>query len=174
MRKKSFDKWYSGLDIEDKKQVIFKKACFYLSRREYSSYELKDKLVKKYGSDSEELIDGTLKYLEEKGWQSDSRFTEAFIRSKVRKGIGVSRIQRELRQKGIDKFDQEELKQEHDFEAIAIEQVMKKYRKDLNKWEEMDYDSKQKLKMKIHRFLAYRGLPFLKTETIVAKLENIG
>lgn len=174
MKKKTFDEWYSSLDLEDKKQVIFKKACFHLGRREYSSYELKNKLLKKYGSESEELVELTLSYLKEKGWQSDERFTESFIRSKVRKGIGVSRIQRELRQKGIDHFDKEELTQEHNFEEIAMEQVIKKYKRDLVKWDELDYEGKQKIKMKIHRFLAYRGLPFLKTESVVAKLENIG
>ncbi len=173
MKKQRFQNWFNGLDEKEKKQVIFKKACFYLGRRDYAKKELERKLLRKYGSEFSELIGTVLDYLEEKGWQSDERFKEVFVRSKIRKGIGPRRIRRELKMKGISETYDEKM-EETDFQESAEEEVSKKYSRDLRKWEEMEYDDKQKLRAKINRFLAYRGLPFIEMERVVAKAEEIG
>ena len=43
-----------------------------------------------------------MKFLSEKGWQSDERFTECYIRSRIRAGFGPIRIALELTQKGVE------------------------------------------------------------------------
>ncbi len=74
-------------------------ALRYLARREYSRLELFRKLSLKYASGDH--IQAVLDELEEQGYQSDDRFTEMFIRTKVRAGNGPFKIKIELREKGI-------------------------------------------------------------------------
>lgn len=171
MKLNKFQNWFNSLDDAEKKQVILRKACFYLGRRDYSKKELEEKLLKKYGLEMEETVKDILAFLEEKGWQSDERFEEVFVRSKIRKGIGPSRIRSELKLKGIEITENSQM-EETNFEEIAEESIVKKYSKDLRGWKSLEYDDKQKIKAKINRFLAYRGLPFVDLEKVVAKIDG--
>jgi len=71
-----------------------------LARREHSCTELKRKLaVRDYPED--EINDAVAK-LEAEGLASDARFAEAFVASRVRRGQGPRRIERELDARGVD------------------------------------------------------------------------
>lgn len=71
-----------------------------LSRREYSRAEIAQKLKQKAFGEAD--IEACLDTLEEQGLQSDARFAESFIRSRILRGQGVIRIKGELRQRGIN------------------------------------------------------------------------
>lgn len=71
-----------------------------LSRREYSRAEIAQKLKKKAFENAD--IEACLDALEAQGLQSDVRFAESFIRSRIIRGQGVIRIKGELRQRGIN------------------------------------------------------------------------
>ena len=74
-------------------------AIRYLSRRDYSRRELHDRLrTKGFAS---ELIEAALNDLEEKGYQSDERFAETFLRSRISRGDGPFKIKMQLNQKGV-------------------------------------------------------------------------
>jgi regulatory protein len=78
-----------------------------LARREHSQSELKNKLLAK-GFDSSD-IEKVLQDLAARGLQSDSRFVEAYIAMRSRRGFGPERIKAELKEKGgalelIDQF----------------------------------------------------------------------
>lgn len=69
------------------------------ARREHSQHELKQKLEQReYPS---ELIDQALQWLVEKKWQSDQRFTEAYVQRRLHQGYGPRRLEAELRARGI-------------------------------------------------------------------------
>jgi regulatory protein len=70
-----------------------------LARREYSRDELRQKLISK--AYPTQIIDAIIDELNREGLQSDARFAEAFIRSRLRQGYGVHRIQHELSCRGI-------------------------------------------------------------------------
>jgi len=70
-----------------------------LARREYSYGELEQKLLPQ--AQSESLVYTVLDWMVEMGLQSDTRFTEMFIRSKAIGGYGPVRIRMELKQKHI-------------------------------------------------------------------------
>ncbi len=70
-----------------------------LARREYSRLELLRKLSQKFSAT--DAIQTVLEQLQHEGYQSDDRFTEMFIRAKVRAGNGPFKIKIELREKGI-------------------------------------------------------------------------
>lgn len=71
-----------------------------LARREYSRAELERRLARK--EVAPEDIDACLDALTEQGLQSDARFAESFVRSRVLRGQGVRRITSELSQRGVE------------------------------------------------------------------------
>jgi len=66
-----------------------------LARREYSEFELRNKMQEKAFTEDE--IDETIAY-----WQNDKRFAENYLHSRSQRGYGANRIKQELRQlKGV-------------------------------------------------------------------------
>jgi len=126
-----------------------------LARREYSRAELARKLQQK-SFDGDE-IDACLNALAEQALQSDARFAESFVRSRIARGQGVIRIKGELRQRGVD--------QETLSEALAAVEE-----REAIDWFELAketlarrYDSPgetPKERAKRERFLATRGFDF--------------
>jgi len=80
----------------------WKSAIDYLSRREHSRLELRQKLQQKTFSSSvdlEALLDG----LQAANYQSDSRYAESFVRSRILKGQGELKIRQLLMQRGVSR-----------------------------------------------------------------------
>jgi regulatory protein len=75
-------------------------AITLLARREYSRAELASRLERNEVAPDE--IETCLNALAEQGLQSDARFAESFIRSRILRGQGRRRIESELRQRGVD------------------------------------------------------------------------
>lgn len=71
-----------------------------IDRREYSEQEVRRKL--KDDGYSQKVIDECVGRACNAGLVSDARYADSFIRSKVYAGWGMSRISRELLQRGID------------------------------------------------------------------------
>ena len=84
--------------VDDVKKVK-STAIRHLARREYSRLELYRKLSQLFSST--DLIHEVLDDLQEQGYQSDERFTEMYIRSRVNSGNGPFKIKIELREKGV-------------------------------------------------------------------------
>ena len=78
---------------------ITKLITKYLSIREHSKLELHNKLIQK-GHDSIDIRD-CLNEFSSKDIQSDTRFTEEFIRSKLKKNKGPRLVSSELATRGI-------------------------------------------------------------------------
>ena len=76
-----------------------KKAMDYLARREHGRTELIDKLTR-FGFD-EDVADDAVARLVEDNLQSDERYVEAFVTSRINQGKGPVRIRAELRERGI-------------------------------------------------------------------------
>jgi regulatory protein len=84
-------------------QVLSQYTLLLLARREHSQAELKQKLTRRYGVEAIELIKTTLERLAADNYQSDQRFTESYIYSRLQRGFGLNRIKQELQQKGVDR-----------------------------------------------------------------------
>lgn len=80
-------------------KTIREQAMDFLARREHSRQELRQKLLRK-GHD-EAIIETTLQQLVSDNLQSDERFAEAYIRSKVAAGYGPLKIKSELQHRGV-------------------------------------------------------------------------
>jgi regulatory protein len=76
-----------------------KKAMDLLARREHARGELERKLAAA-GFDTDVVADA-LQQLSEEGLQSDRRFVESFVQSRINQGKGPLRIHADLGQRGI-------------------------------------------------------------------------
>ncbi len=126
-----------------------KKAMDFLARREYGQTELIRKLADK--GFEREVAAQAVTQLTGDGLQSDDRFTEAFVQSRINQGKGPVRIRLDLGQKGINDSTVEIALEEADadWRALAREQRIKKFGPDLPS------DFKEKARQM--RFLQYRG-----------------
>lgn len=121
-----------------------------LARREHSRVELVRKLSVDFAAEAV-LIERVLDQLAAEGLQSDTRFAEALVASRIRRGQGPQRIRRELAERGIDA----ELVQyaltttDVDWCALALTVSTQKFgRKSAQDWPE---------RARRARFLQYRG-----------------
>ncbi len=126
-------------------------AIQYLARREYSRAELVQRLQSK--GVAEEAIYPALDTLAEDGLQSDARFAEVFVRSRLVRGQGPNRIRADIRQRGIDDaltalaFEAEA----PDWHALAAQALAKRFD---------EPGSLPRERAKRERFLAGRGFEF--------------
>jgi len=126
-----------------------KKAMDYLARREHSRDELLRKM-EKFGFETNVSLDA-IEQLQKDGLQSDRRFVEAFLQSRISQGKGPTRIRADLSQRGIrDAMIQEVLLEtDQDWFALARETRRKKFGADV--------PAEFKDKARQMRFLQYRG-----------------
>jgi len=120
-----------------------------LSRREHSMKELRRKLLDK--SFSLVAVDDVLTRLKVEGWQSDSRFAEAYVRMRTNNGFGPIRILQELKERGVDESLFADLLDYDD--SIWFEKAVSVYVKKFGEGVSDDYTIVAKQK----RFLQYRG-----------------
>uniref|UniRef100_A0A7C4U0M5 Regulatory protein RecX n=1 Tax=Caldisericum exile TaxID=693075 RepID=A0A7C4U0M5_9BACT len=75
----------------------FEYALNLLSRKDYSEYELKEKLLQYFDSSVDEVIEK----LKERGLLSDERYTERLCEKYMKKKYGFLKIKCELEKRGI-------------------------------------------------------------------------
>ena len=117
-----------------------------LMRREHSQLELSNKLQLKGFDDFD--IKHSINLLIEQKYQSDERFSEAFILMRYNQGKGPVIISSELRKRGIENFDLSVF----DWFELVKEVRKKKFGQNLPS----DYKTRAKQK----RFLKSRGFDF--------------
>ena len=122
-----------------------------LSRREHSRVELESKLSNK--GFSEEQIASAMEQLLAHGLQSDERYLEDFVRSRVLKGSGPLKIAHELRTRGIDSSTLHAYleRQDIDWFEVASATYHKKYRSN------DEIDAREQAKRV--RFMQSKGFP---------------
>ncbi|MDW3094271.1 MAG: regulatory protein RecX [Gammaproteobacteria bacterium] len=122
-----------------------------LSRREHSRVELEAKLAKK--EFTEEQIDSAFEQLLEHGLQSDQRYLEDFVRSRLLKGSGPLKIAHELHARGIDSATLQDYlnSQQIDWFEVASATYKKKYRSN----DQIDAQERAKRV----RFMQSKGFP---------------
>jgi regulatory protein len=126
-----------------------KKAMDYLARREHGRTELINKLTR-FGFEAD-VADDAVAQLVDDGLQSDERFAEAFVRSRINQGKGPSRIRAELREHGLSDaaIDTALAEAGQDWYELAIDVRLRKF------GGEQPADFKEKARQM--RFLQSRG-----------------
>ena len=139
-----------------------KKAMDLLARREHSRLELYQKL--KQRQFEPDVINSELNKLLDEGLQSDERYAEAFLRSRIDKGKGPNIILSELSQRGIDELIASNVISnitDEEWNDLAYEAMNKK----LGNEAELDYDKQ----LKLMKFLSNRGF----TRSQIEKAKNL-
>lgn len=143
-------------------------AFYYLSRREHSAGELRQKLLDK--EQDPDKIEELLQEFAEKGYQSDHRTALMLIREGIRKGRGRLRIKNDFykrkvavpsnidelidmatedNEEFVDVLSDNDLVEGVDWLRLAVEARVKKYGNEI--------PTDQKIKARQLRFLQYRG-----------------
>jgi len=138
------------------------RALEYLSKREYSATELGHKL-KAYADESDD-IPALIEDFIERGWLSDTRFTEQVVRARKAK-FGSAKVANELREKGVSDdliADAVADIQEHELEnATAVwRKKFKQVASNRNEW------------AKQARFLQSRGFGFDTIKKVLSAAED--
>lgn len=124
------------------------RALALLTRREHSRAELLSKLTE-FGGQSQDVL-AVLDELQERSLQDDSRFVDAYIRSRINRGYGPLVISQSLRQKGVAaELIGEGLSAIDSWVALASDVRLKKF------GHKTPQDRKEQAKQM--RFLMYRG-----------------
>jgi regulatory protein len=134
----------------------------YLARRDHSKFELLQKCKnKKYPIDD---IHTALNALTHSGFINEQRFTQNYIDSRRRKGMGPKRIFIELEARGIaTDMIAEELKIT---DNVWLDDVQRVWRKQFKN--QLPEDSRSRLKQM--RFLQYRGFTREQIEHVYIKV----
>lgn len=160
-------------------------AFYYLSRREHSAGELRQKLLDK--EQDPDKIEELLQEFAEKGYQSDHRTALMLIREGIRKGRGRLRIKNDFykrkvevpanidelidmamedNEEFVDVLSDNDLVEGVDWLRLAVEARVKKYGSEI--------PTDQKIKARQLRFLQYRGFkPGICFEAITHNLETL-
>ncbi|MDP4535520.1 regulatory protein RecX [Alkalimonas collagenimarina] len=104
-----------------------KAALTLLARREYSCHQLRQRLLSK--TEDDQLVQQVISWCQSEQYQSDERFVDMLIRSRLAKGYGPLYIHQECRQHGVLKelVEQQLAAESPDWCAIARQLYDKKY-----------------------------------------------
>lgn len=160
-------------------------AFYYLSRREHSAGELRQKLIDK--EQDPQKVDELLLEFAEKGYQSDYRTALMLIREGIRKGRGRLRIKNDFykrkvevpsnidelidmatedNQEFVDVLSDNDMVEGVDWLRLAVEARVKKYGDEIPK--------DPKIKARQLRFLQYRGFqPDICFQAITYNLQTL-
>ncbi|MFK5947235.1 MAG: regulatory protein RecX, partial [Methylococcales bacterium] len=127
------------------------RSCYsVLSLRDHSSHELRKKQITK-GYDPD-LVEEAIEKLIKDGYINDELFAQGYFNSRIIKGHGPIRIQRDMTQKLIPDELIKNLVSARDEEYWIIKAIKLKLRKFGD-----EFFNDQKWKAKVSRYLAYRG-----------------
>ena len=136
---------------------IYNKALDLLSRREHSSKEIREKLLLRF--DDNIIINSVITKLEENNLINNTRFAEAYVSSRKRKGFGPKKISFELLSKGVsESVANRVIDEEGGWKRAAKLAFTKKFKNGLSS------DVKNSLKQK--SFLKNRGFRFKEIESV--------
>ena len=134
-----------------------------LGRREYSVFELRQRLLQKWKGidDIDIMADELLEALVEENLLSDERFVESFVRSRINRYQGPLKIKAALRNKGVSDYLVSQQLEAHSDEwtDLATDWLARNHNGPI------DFD----LKKKLYRRLANRGFTHDQAMTAINK-----
>ena len=142
---------------DDAFKVVYNKALDIISRREHSQKELTGKLLNKFSE--EEIVNSVINNLVKKNLLNDTRYSEAYVVSRKRKGFGPKKIMYELIARGvIENIAYEAIENEGGWKDAALKAFNKKFKKGKS----MDFKELNKQKT----FLQNRGFSFEEIDSV--------
>ena len=142
---------------DDAFKVVYNKALDIISRTAHSQKELTRKLLDKFSE--EEIVNSVINNLVKKNLLNDTRYSEAYVVSRKRKGFGPKKILYELIARGvIENIAYEAIENEGGWKDAALKAFNKKFKKGKS----MDFKELNKQKT----FLQNRGFSFEEIDSV--------
>lgn len=133
-----------------------KKTMNLLSRRNYSPFELSEKLKASFGA---ETVEQTLQWAHDQKWfPSESELVERTTELLLQRRKGSQYIAQHLKQRGLEP-QKISFEREYEVARDLAESKWKTLSQKLDLNQEQDKNSKNKAKEKLYRFLLQRGFP---------------
>lgn len=138
---------------EDEVKKLKNYAVWLLSRQEYSTSGLRQKLQQKGATSA--VAEELLQWLQSLDYLNDDRYAESYLNRQVAKGLGEKRVLLDAKQKGVSRETLQQLiaEQQIDWYTQAANTYQKKYGICATKLE-------YKEKTKRVRYMSYRGFSF--------------
>ncbi|WP_191225036.1 regulatory protein RecX [Billgrantia desiderata] len=139
-----------------------------LARREYARAELAQRLAAR--AHSAEAIAACLDTLVDEGLQSDTRFVESFVRSRIARGQGPLKVRAELERRGVERaliaaaLAEAEREGEVDWFELAAATLARRYSQP---------DGTPRERARRERFLASRGFEFEHVRYALERLDSV-
>lgn len=111
-------------ELENVYQNTLEAAARQLSYRALSVSALRDKLLSR--GYQEDAVDYALAYLQEHGFLDDTKYAESTVRSYKRRGYGTLRIRQELRRRGVDAAEADEVMDTYEPDWESMEALLDK------------------------------------------------
>ncbi|HEX68435.1 MAG TPA: RecX family transcriptional regulator [bacterium] len=152
------------MEEEDK---TYQYALKLLSSRKRSIKEIEEKLRKKFPSQKEKIAPLIEKF-KKIGYLNDQDFAEAWIKDRLKfNPRGIKQIERELRNKGVEKEIIRKALEKH-YPVSLEKEIMEKLAR--KKWEREKNVELIKRMERVYRYLLYRGFPAKEVKEIISKL----
>jgi regulatory protein len=139
-----------------------------LARREYARAELTQRLAAR--AHSAEAIADCLDALADEGLQSDARFVESFVRSRIARGQGPLKVRAELERRGVERaliaaaLAEAEREGKVDWFELAAVTLARRYSQP---------DATPRERARRERFLASRGFEFEHVRYALERLDSL-
>lgn len=138
-----------------------------LGRREHSQTELLLKLRQRGFADK--VAEEVIQLVAERGWQSDERFTESFVRQRLMQGDGPVKIASVAQQKGIERDQLTPL-----YEALEVDWRQQCLDKLCRRFGDEPWPQDPKQQAKRMRYLQQRGFRYEHIQWARDQLGNSG
>ena len=150
--------------LADAKRIVFR----FLKFRPRSEKEVADKLKEK-GFDAE-ISAAALEFFRKGKFLDDQMFTRGWIASRLKKPFGMTRIRRELKQKGISDeiISQETPLALEEYDEISAAAALARHR--MEKYKGID---KLKAKRRVYEYLIRRGFDFGTVTRVVNQIARV-
>ena len=150
---------------------LIAKALVWLGKQEYSVAKFTQKLVQQQATPSQ--IEQLVELFCQRGWLNELRYCQGFVRGRVAKGQGETRILHDGRAKQLDSelLNQAVQQAEIDWFELAADTYQRRYaNNDLLK--QADRQAAFKERNKRMRFMQYRGFSFEQIEYAIDCLDE--
>lgn len=158
-------KYYAKMNEDEEKvaKYVREKVIDWLSQADKTRHQIEEKIFKNIEPQHTELVNKILNEFEERGYISEKRFVENFLRIKHYDGFGETKIKNELKTKGINPEQYEHVFEEYDFLEAAREYIERKS-------EGKEYTEKEI--EKLQRKMISRGFSFNQISPFIQKLNR--
>ncbi len=113
--------------MQTERAILQQRALAWLSRRDYSEAQLRQRLARLGGSNDD--INSVIDWCKAQRYLDPQRFVDMLLRSRINKGYGLNYIVQECRQQQISRQQvlQSDTVQQTDWFSLALQVYQKKY-----------------------------------------------